>query len=175
MEQGQCLWCAIVSNKQPSAKIYEDSDFIAVLDIRPANYGHVLVIPKEHFQTVFEMPPALSEKLFSLCIKLSSKIIQAVPCEGLNMIYGIGQAAGQRVPHVLVHLIPRLSADKVIINWDSIEPKQEEFNKIFSALVSALKTETIVQPVEKPKPEPAPVPEQPKKEEVIRWVDRRVP
>lgn len=175
MEEGQCLWCSIVQNKQPSAKIYEDNEFIAVLDIRPANYGHTLVMPKEHFQTIFEMPPNLVEKLFSVCVKISSKIMQAVPNEGFNIVYGAGQAAGQRVPHVMVHIIPRLSADKVVINWDSIEPKQEEFNKIYSALLTAMKTETIIQQPE-PKPHLEPEKKPPKEEEgVIRWVDRRIP
>ena len=115
-----CIFCKIIKNEIPSKKIYEDDDFLAMLDIAPATKGHVLIVPKEHAETMTELS---DEKLSKILIN-KKKIIAAMKkvhfFSDYNIIQNNGRLAGQTVSHYHMHLIPRYSVDEVSL-WSPHE------------------------------------------------------
>lgn len=106
-----CLFCQIIESKIPSRKVYEDESVFAVLDINPANAGHVLVMPKGHFIFMPQVPPDILGKVFSAGKNLSQASLRAVKSDGTTIFVANGGIAGQRAPHFMIHVIPRLAGD----------------------------------------------------------------
>ncbi|MCX6720886.1 MAG: HIT family protein [Candidatus Staskawiczbacteria bacterium] len=107
-----CIFCKIVKGEIPCYKVYEDEDFIAFMDINPINNGHVLVIPKKHSELVSGLDKNILSKIMPLAEKIGSAIRKSgIKCEGMNFEIFDGKTAGQEVPHVHLHLIPRFSED----------------------------------------------------------------
>jgi histidine triad (HIT) family protein len=102
-----CLFCKIIEGELPSYKVYEDEHTLAFLDINPVSDGHVLLVPKYHEQFVENLPDEHYEKLFSVLKKLVKPIQDAFNSPSSNIIINNGQNAGQIIPHVHVHIIPR--------------------------------------------------------------------
>lgn len=97
----QCSFCQIVKGEMFSYPVYQDSEFLAFLDIRPINPGHLLIIPKQHCQDVFELPPDTYKKLFELAHKLAKPLQKATGAKRIGMaVEGFG------VNHAHVHLVP---------------------------------------------------------------------
>ena len=104
-----CIFCKIVKGEIPSAKIYEDEKTLAFLDIAPVNIGHTLVIPKEHFRSIYEIPENLLAETMKTAKKISGVIKNT--SDGVNVTINNGGAAGQIIFHFHVHVIPRLASD----------------------------------------------------------------
>ncbi|MDC3413758.1 HIT family protein [Aquibacillus sp. 3ASR75-11] len=107
MNQSDCIFCKIIKGDIPSSKVYEDNDVYAFLDISQVTKGHTLVIPKQHTKNIYETPADVAEKLFQRIPKLSNAIKKAYNPIGLNILNNNGEAAGQSVFHLHIHLIPR--------------------------------------------------------------------
>jgi histidine triad (HIT) family protein len=90
---------------------HEDSDAIAFMDIQPVNNGHVLVVPRAHYESIFEVPAELGAHLFKLTMSLAGAIRKVTGCEDMNIVVSSGEAAGQDEPHYHVHIIPRREGD----------------------------------------------------------------
>jgi histidine triad (HIT) family protein len=103
----ECIFCKIVSGQIPSEKVYEDSDVIAFLDINPRNIGHTLVLPKKHYHTIMEMSDRDVSNLFLAVKKVANAVKEAVKAYGISINQSNEKAAGQLIPHVHVHVIPR--------------------------------------------------------------------
>ena len=106
-----CLFCKIISGKIPSNKVYEDDAVLAFLDIYPASEGHTLVAPKKHFSNFTDMNAEGVASLFEVARKVTAAVEKAFSAEGSNIGINNGEAAGQEVPHVHVHVIPRKKGD----------------------------------------------------------------
>lgn len=106
-----CIFCKIVAGQIPATKVYEDSEFVAFLDIAPVNPGHTLVIPKAHYDRFDTMPPEEAAKLFACVRKLAPGIVKGVGADSYNLGVNSGPAAGQVVFHTHVHVVPRLPKD----------------------------------------------------------------
>lgn len=106
-----CVFCKIVHGELAAYKIFEDSETLAFLDIHPMTDGHTLVIPKQHAERFSELPPELVGKLFQTVQKVSAQVVRALSAPGLNVGFNDGSAAGQAVPHLHVHIIPRFPGD----------------------------------------------------------------
>ena len=132
-----CLFCKIVAGEIPSYKVYEDGDFIAILDRFPRNLGHTLIIPKEHFDDLFDLPGALAERLLPLARELAGKVKEATGCEGLNLVQNNGEASGQEVKHFHLHIIPRFLNDRVSLTSANgrLNPAPKEFEEMLERLV----------------------------------------
>ena len=102
-----CIFCKIIKGDIPSAKVYEDDNVLAFLDISQVTKGHTLVIPKVHQQDIFELTPDVASSLFSAVPKIATAIKKQFNPLGLNIINNNGSAAGQTVFHYHLHLIPR--------------------------------------------------------------------
>ena len=108
-----CIFCKIVSKQAPSSLLYEDEKVIAFLDIRPLNLGHSLVIPKDHFVDIFDIPEKELAEVHEAAKKLSSAIKNATNSDGLSIIQQNGKAAGQDIFHFHVHIVPRFLGQKL--------------------------------------------------------------
>jgi histidine triad (HIT) family protein len=106
-----CLFCKIISGKIPSNKVYEDDAVFAFLDIYPASEGHTLVAPKKHFSNFTDMSAEDVASLFETARKITAAVEKAFSAEGSNIGINNGEVAGQEIPHVHVHVIPRRKGD----------------------------------------------------------------
>ena len=108
-----CIFCKIVQKQAPSSIIYEDDSVMAFLDIRPANEGHTLVIPKEHYEGIFDIPSELLGKVHQIAKAVTNAVKQAVNAEGISIVQQNGRAANQDIFHLHVHVIPKYSGQKI--------------------------------------------------------------
>jgi histidine triad (HIT) family protein len=106
-----CIFCAIVDGDIPARTVRETDHTVAFLDANPLARGHTLVVPREHYERVSELPDDVSDVLFSEVHQLASRVEAAVDADGLNVGINDGSAAGQEVPHVHVHIVPRFDGD----------------------------------------------------------------
>ena len=108
-----CIFCKIINKEIPSKVVYEDNDFLAMLDIAPATKGHVLILPKEHASTLVELSDDKASKILILAKKIINAMMKVYDFTGYNLIQNNGKLAGQTVNHFHLHLIPRYSIDDV--------------------------------------------------------------
>jgi histidine triad (HIT) family protein len=112
-----CVFCKIVAGEIPSFKLYEDGETLAFMDINPVHDGHCLVIPKEHYPTVFEVAPDAFAATARTAIKVANAVNAATKPDGLNLIQSNGPGAAQSVQHFHLHVLPRRMRDGLAINW----------------------------------------------------------
>ena len=103
-----CIFCKIIAGEVPCHKVYEDDRVLAFLDIAPLSRGHTLVIPKEHYATIDQVPAEDASAVGRIFPILSKAIMQATGATAWNLLQNNGEQAGQDVHHVHFHLIPRL-------------------------------------------------------------------
>ncbi|MCK4729975.1 MAG: HIT family protein [Candidatus Aenigmarchaeota archaeon] len=107
-----CLFCKIVKGEIPTLKVYENSSVLAFLDVNPCSLGHTIIIPKKHYQKIEDIPEGKINELFSVITKLVKIIPEIVGTTDCNIGLNNGKFAGQEVPHVHFHIIPRFEGDK---------------------------------------------------------------
>ncbi|MBN1585418.1 HIT family protein [Candidatus Uhrbacteria bacterium] len=134
-----CIFCRIVAGEIPSERIYEDSDHLAFMDIQPVNMGHVLVIPKDHYGCVAEMPEGAVARLFAVANRVALKVQEAVPSDGYILTVNNGQAAGQLVFHTHVHVIPRFRDDG-LRHWGKREIGEGEIRGMAEKIREAMRS-----------------------------------
>ncbi|MBI2142081.1 HIT domain-containing protein [Candidatus Woesearchaeota archaeon] len=116
LQKENCLFCHIVEGKVLSRKVYEDESVIAILDINPANAGHILLMPKEHYLFMPQVPETVIGRVFIIAKQLSHAAIRALRTDGTTIFVANGGIAGQRAPHFMVHIIPRLTGDGLALS-----------------------------------------------------------
>lgn len=134
----QCIFCSIVGGKMPTNKVYEDTHSIAFLDINPRNPGHTLIIPKRHYETVMEMPDSEAGKFFESVRKVSEMVRKGVQANGISLAQNNGKAAGQVVPHVHFHIIPRFLTEGPVALESVLSPKKMDDESI-KQIIQAIK------------------------------------
>lgn len=125
-----CIFCKIINGDIPSVKVYEDEDVLALFDKFPSTPGHILVIPKKHVETIFDIDEKLAGKLFSVATKISKLMKEKLGVKELNVIQKNGKNAGQVIDHVHVHLIPRYENDDVTLSWKTKEMTDGDLKKL---------------------------------------------
>jgi histidine triad (HIT) family protein len=111
------IFSRIVKGEIPAAKVLETDRALAFLDISPVNHGHVLLIPKEAYPSIDDLPDDLAAHLASLLPRLSRAVRKSTGAEGINVVVNNGEAAGQTIFHVHFHIIPRFHGDPVRWPW----------------------------------------------------------
>ena len=106
-----CIFCKIIAGVIPSFKVYEDENVLAFLDIAPVNPGHTLIVPKKHFTNLEEIPEGELCKLAIAIKKIGKAVKDGLGVEGYNVMENNDPIAGQIVPHLHFHVIPRRSGD----------------------------------------------------------------
>lgn len=110
-----CIFCKIIAGRIPSEKVYEDADFFAILDINPISKGHVLVLPKKHSETLFDMDDDTLAKTLAAIKKIGTSVKKALGSPGINVIQNNGKEAGQIIFHAHFHIVPRFGGDGMSI------------------------------------------------------------
>ena len=133
-----CIFCKIAAGEIPSTTLYEDQDFRVILDLGPASKGHALILPKEHYANIYEIPDELAAKAIILAKKMAGIMTRALNCDGFNIVQNNGEPAGQTEFHFHMHLIPRYEDDQVGLTWNpgslTEEDKEEVLRKVMAEL-----------------------------------------
>ncbi len=130
MGEKDCIFCKIANGEIPSKTLYEDEDFKVILDVGPATRGHALILPKNHYANLYELPDKEAVKVMLLAKKMAALMTEKLGCDGFNLVQNNGKAAGQTVFHFHLHLIPRYKEDGQTLGWKPLEPTQEELEDI---------------------------------------------
>ncbi len=109
----ECIFCKIVNREIPCEKVYEDDSVVAFLDIFPAAPGHILIVPKSHFDTMINTPDHLLAHLVTVSKKAACALMRGLGAQGVNLLQNNGEVAGQIVPHVHFHVVPRFRDDMI--------------------------------------------------------------
>lgn len=131
----QCIFCKIVKGEIPSKKILETSHCLAVLDIYPASKGHAIILPKTHAVILPQVPAEVLADMAILVKKISDLAFKSFKPAGLNVFLANGQIAGQKMPHVLVHVIPRYENDGIPMKLPENQPNTEELETVYNTLL----------------------------------------
>ena len=140
MTNHDCIFCKIAAGEIPSVTVYEDEEVRAILDLGPANPGHTLVLPKEHFDDSLEMPEELLGHAMAVGARIGRAQMEALDYEGFHLLQNNREAAGQSVFHFHLHVIPRRRGDGAMGLWKPGHPVPEELAETGEKLQSALST-----------------------------------
>ena len=132
MKDCNCIFCKIASGEIPSATLYEDYEFRVILDLNPAAKGHALVLPKEHYANLFEIPEDVLGRAAGVAKKVAAKLREGLHASGLNLLQNNGTSAGQTVFHFHMHLIPRYDNDALGIAWKPGKLTDQDRDEILS-------------------------------------------
>lgn len=122
MADTSCPFCAIIMGEGPARVVYRDDHAVAFFPLRPATFGHTLVVPRRHIPDIWELPEADAACLSRTVLRGAAALRAAVAPDGLNIIQSSGAAATQTVPHLHVHLVPRWAADAMGPIWPAHPP-----------------------------------------------------
>lgn len=136
MKETNCIFCKIAGGEIPSKTIYEDDEFRVILDISPATKGHALILPKEHYADLYEIPEEVAGRVMKLAKKMAEHMTEVLKCDGFNIVQNNGETAGQTVFHFHMHLIPRYAEDgnQEKLCWNHLELSEEELDDIYQKL-----------------------------------------
>jgi len=129
MKESDCLFCKIVRGEIPCAKVFETDTVFAFLDIAPVNKGHTLVIPKQHHENIWDLPPELTPDLMDAIQRVGQALKDGLGAQGMNLGMNNGAAAGQLVLHAHWHLIPRFEDDGLSLWPQKSYSGPEEMNQ----------------------------------------------
>ena len=146
----ECIFCKIARKQIPAHVVYEDENFIAFLDINPANKGHVLVIPKSHTDDFLKMDEGLAKELFSVVQRVANGVRKALNSDAMNIVQNNGTAAGQAIPHVHVHIIPRFENDGLALGvFRQGKYEGNEVNSVRESIKSKIPERKVAKTAEK--------------------------
>jgi histidine triad (HIT) family protein len=139
-----CIFCEILAGKLPASMVFTDEVCSAFMDIQPINPGHLLVVPNQHAAFLSELDPAVGGRMFQVVQRLSGALRQSgVRCDGVNLFLADGEAAGQDVFHVHLHVFPRFKGDgfgvKVGLKYH-LKPPRSELDAIADKINVVLNT-----------------------------------
>ena len=129
-----CIFCDIVEGKIPSVKVYEDEDFIAILDLAQVTRGHTLVIPKKHFDNILECDDETLSKMAIVTRNLAARVTEGMHAGGCNILNNCNPVAGQSIMHLHYHIIPRYGSDDAISVDFKPEHEEYDLNQIASEI-----------------------------------------
>ena len=134
MADPDCIFCKIVAGEIPSAIVDQDESTIAFMDISPATRGHTLVIPREHYADLLEIPPDALAAVAAAAQRLSARVKERLGADGVNLLNSCGAAAWQTVFHFHMHVIPRYSGDPLRLPWTPAPGDPDEIAAAAAAL-----------------------------------------
>ncbi|MBL7199105.1 MAG: HIT family protein [Anaerolineae bacterium] len=137
-----CVFCDILAGRAPSSVVFADEQCHAFMDIQPVNPGHVLVIPNDHAASLAELDVETGAHLFRVAQRLAGALRESgLQCEGIDLFLADGQAAGQEVFHVHLHVIPRFKGDGFGFRFGpayGVRPSRAELDRIADRVRGAL-------------------------------------
>ncbi|SCI50179.1 purine nucleoside phosphoramidase [uncultured Roseburia sp.] len=141
MKDETCIFCKLANGSIPTRTIFEDEMFRVILDASPASQGHALILPKEHYANIYEIPEETAAAAMVLAKRLTDKMTKALKCDGFNLVQNNGEAAGQTVFHFHLHLIPRYQGESngKMLAWEPCSFSDEEMDSVQGLLEDACK------------------------------------
>ena len=138
MRQDDCIFCKIANGEIPATEICENEGFRVILDLGPASKGHALVLPKEHYRDIIELPEKAVGEAFSLAGKVGKAMKQGLGAAGFNIVQNNGTAAGQTVFHFHIHVIPRYEGGPEMVSWTPGKAEPEALKACAESIRKAL-------------------------------------
>jgi len=132
-----CIFCRIAVGRAPAAKVLETPTVLAFLDIAPVNYGHTLVIPKEHYHNLLDLPDERWMEMGRVSRRVALALRQVLFAQGINVGMNNFEAAGQVVFHAHLHVIPRYFTDGLRL-FPQEDYKPGDLEKVGAQLRQAL-------------------------------------
>jgi len=125
-----CIFCQIASGRAPASVVYEDDLVMAFMDLNQPNPYKVLLIPREHRETIYDLDDDLAAAIFQATAKIARAIRAASACDGLKIIQSNGLAAQQDVFHFHLHLLPRYRNDAITLAWDFARSSRDVLDRL---------------------------------------------
>jgi len=138
MNGNDCIFCKIANGEIPSATVFEDEDFRAILDLGPASKGHTLILPKQHYQDLCDADETVTAKILPLAARIGSALKKGLGAGGFHVVQNNGTLAGQTVFHLHVHVIPRYEDGTAMVTWEPGKSAAEELKQTADAIKSVL-------------------------------------
>ena len=135
---GTCIFCKIVAGQIPCFKLLEDANTIAFMDINPVNPGHALAVAKGHWPTVDVIPSEVLAEVAQTAQKVAKAAFKVLKPHGVNLLQANGEGAGQSVPHLHIHIMPRVKGDDVNLNWEPKPGDMAAIKAVYEKLKAAL-------------------------------------
>lgn len=137
--QRSCVFCAIAAGRETASMVYSDDTVIAFMDVRPVNAGHLLVVPRSHAERLADLPDAVGSRMFTVARRLAGALRRSsLRCEGVNLFLADGEAAGQEVWHVHLHVLPRFAGDGFRLSASWLTPDRAELDETAATVRHAL-------------------------------------
>jgi histidine triad (HIT) family protein len=136
-----CSFCDLIRGAAEVSVCYEDGVALAFMDIQPVNAGHVLVVPREHYESLVDLPRELGMHLFEVAMRLGPVLRAVTGTDGMNIVVNSGAAAGQDEFHYHIHLIPRHGGDGFDVPLpfpDSAMPDRQHLDAMAARIISAM-------------------------------------
>lgn len=133
-----CIFCKIVAGQVPCFKLYEDDTTISFMDINPVNPGHALAVAKGHWPTVDAIPAAVLANVARTAQRIAKAVMKELKPHGVNLLQANGEGAGQSVPHLHIHIMPRRAGDGLILNWQPKPGDMKEIEAVHRRLKAAM-------------------------------------
>lgn len=133
-----CIFCKIIKGEIPCKKIFENNNFIVILDAFPANEGHSLVIPKKHYKNMFETEDNILKEGYKIAKYIGLSLKKSFGAENINILQNNGSIAGQTVDHFHIHVIPRKEKDTVTFKSEIIDITEERKEEIKNKIIEKL-------------------------------------
>lgn len=138
-ELNDTIFAKIIRGELPSYKIYEDDDFLVILDKFPAHMGHSLILPKVPAKDIFDLNERMAKGLYPLAKRIASAVQKATGCDGINILQNNGAAAGQVVFYFHLHIMPRFVSDGFVMRGSAkTDCAEEQFAEMASDITRNL-------------------------------------
>lgn len=131
-----CIFCKIANNESSSFKLFEDELVVAFLNVNPTSNGHLLVISKQHFENVFEVPIEVLNRINEICKKMAVLCKDKLGATGVNILNASGEDAQQSVFHIHFHVVPRYRDDELDLWFHGKSKDFEEIEEVQEKLLS---------------------------------------
>ena len=130
MKKDDCIFCKLANGDIPTNTLYEHDCVRVIFDAEPAAEGHVLILPREHFDNIYELDDDTAGHVFKVAKKIATAMNKTLDMDGLNVVQNNGEAAGQTVFHFHMHIIPRHNDDTVNVGWEKHKVSSERIKDI---------------------------------------------
>lgn len=128
-----CVFCKIISGEFSSRKIYEDDKTLAFLDVAKDVDGHILVVPKKHVKNILDVDEETLNAVMGTVKKVSNHLVNNCGYDGVNLLNASDESAGQSVPHLHIHIIPRKNGDNIDA-WPKFGGAKTDLDKMHEIL-----------------------------------------
>jgi histidine triad (HIT) family protein len=131
MVDESCIFCRIIGGEEMVSLVHEDDQILAFMDIQPMTKGHVLVVTREHYPTLFDLPDEIAERCLTVARQIGEGVRRATNAAAINLFSANGRAGGQDVPHFHLHLIPVMEGEPFALQLplpDAAIPSRSELD-----------------------------------------------